>query len=658
MNSLRPPAGAPSWRRRIRGNLAGLLAAVLAGAGASLLVMGAASSLRMDVADILARSSLEHGTSQDIVVVEIDEGTVTVLAEDYGRINEWPREFYGMVLDVLRNAGARRVVFDMLFDVPSAIDPGSDEVFAEIVQQAPDTVMGVNFLEDDVLKLPLPPIERDRLAVPVQGDAAAIPTVEYGHITAPFPDLLAASAAVGVIGLEADPDGVVRRTRPFYRHGGKIFCALGPAALQQWWWTEISDAGRCLARAGGGSASLPLDSKGMLRLRFLGDRQRYLGPSFGRVLGAAFEQADGTPIPTEISEAVRGKVVFIGTSAAGLQDLRVSPVSRWLPGVYLSATAAEDLLHNRWLIETPPAFLLAAALVFAAVGGLCVRMKHWYVSVVATLLLALLIWIAARAAFTHDIWFDPLVPMLSLWIGFTAAGVHRYLTEDYYKRKIRSAWGRYLSPEVIEDLSRRDFEVEGLERGVRKELTVLFSDIIGFTSMSEQMKPEEVVSQLNEYLGVMSDVIRRNRGTLDKYIGDAIMAFWGEPLEDPDHATHAVLAALEMVQSLKDLSARWQAQGKRPFGVGIGINTGPVVVGHFGGAHRNYTVIGDEVNIASRLEGLTRQFHADILVSAATAEAVRDLVLLEHIGEVSVKNREQPVDIYAVKGRCSNEIAP
>ncbi|HHN45965.1 MAG TPA: adenylate/guanylate cyclase domain-containing protein [Planctomycetes bacterium] len=657
MTEVRENRLLPPWRTRLRGGFLGVAVALAAGAAAALLVVSRLETLRLNAADILARSSLENGKSASVVVVEIDEGTLAALGPDYGRMNEWPREFYGMVLNALRTCGARSVAFDILFDAPSPFDPGSDAAFAAAVGKAPDVVLAANFIEGGAVDKTLPGELARRFAVPaeISGTPDAFP--EYPVVITAFNELLAAAAGIGSVRLEADPDGVLRRIHPFYRHQGHLFASFGLAAIRgtEWSAVEVSGNAVALTRPDGSRIPLPVENDGLLRLRFLGGRERYLGPSFAQMLGVAAGIQEGLPIPEELADAVRNKYVLIGVSAAGLYDLKVTPVDRWLPGVYVNATAAENVILNRWLIRSSEKTVLAVSLLLALAGGLAVRMKRWYLGVAAAAALALLLFLSARFAFACDRWFDPAAPFAALWLGFTAAGVHRYLTEDYYKRKIRSAWGRYLSPEVIDELSKRDFELEGLERGVRRELTILFSDIVGFTAMSERLSPEEVVHQLNEYLGVMSDVIRRNNGTLDKYIGDAIMAFWGEPLEDPGHAVNAVNAALDMVDALSRLRERWLAEGKKPFGIGIGVNTGHVVVGHFGGAHRNYTVIGDEVNVASRLEGLTRDFNAEILVSAATAERVKDFVELRHIGEVKVKNRENPVDVYAVVRRKRDE---
>ena len=651
------PAGDSFWgglRRRLRGGWTGLIAGAVVGTLVAGAVLTWGESVRMDAADVMARSSLEKGKSPDITVVEIDEGTLAALANDYGRMMEWPRELYALVLDVLRKAGARRVVFDIIFDAPSSVDPGSDETFASAVRKAPDVALAANFLPGDVVNKPLPESERTRLAVPVDGRLPSDTAPDFATVVTGFEGLLTGAVDIGVTNQEADPDGVMRKIRPFYHHGGEVFAALGLAAVRNLSWKKAGAKGPGLIAKDGVISPLPVDHDGLLRLRFFGDRERYLGPSFARVLGVSFDIQQGAVMPKDFASEFNGKIVFVGVSAAALYDQKVTPISRWLPGVYVNATATEDVLRKRWLVEVPSSVTMILAVLFSAVGALAVRVTKWYAGAGAAVIEAAVVCVIAKMAFNADYLLDPVVPLAALWSGFTAAGVHRYLTEDYMKRKIRQAWGRYLSPEVIEELSKRDFEVEGLERGIRTELTVLFSDIVGFTSMSEKLSPEEVVSQLNEYLGVMSDVIRRNRGTLDKYIGDAIMAFWGEPLEDPEHAKHAVLAAVEMVEVLGSLQERWRKEGKKPFGIGIGINTGHAVVGHFGGAHRNYTVIGDEVNIASRLEGLTRNYDANIIVSKATADAVKDVMELEHIGEVQVKNREKPVDIYAVKGRKRN----
>jgi adenylate cyclase len=243
-------------------------------------------------------------------------------------------------------------------------------------------------------------------------------------------------------------------------------------------------------------------------------------------------------------------------------------------------------------------------------------------------------------------------PLLALSLCYGAVVLYRFMTEEREKRKIKSTMGHYINRQLLEKI----LADPGLLKlgGERKNLSVLFSDIRGFTTISESMKPEEVVPLLNEYLSRMVEVVFRHDGTLDKFIGDAVMAFWGAPVPDEQHPRKAVLCAIEMIEELKALQEKWRREGRPVIEIGIGINTGEMVVGNMGSNQKmEYTVIGDNVNLGSRLEGLNKEYHTRIIVSQATYEAVQDMVEARHLGSVKVKGKTKEVTIYEILGRVS-----
>ncbi|MEW6040639.1 MAG: adenylate/guanylate cyclase domain-containing protein, partial [Elusimicrobiota bacterium] len=240
---------------------------------------------------------------------------------------------------------------------------------------------------------------------------------------------------------------------------------------------------------------------------------------------------------------------------------------------------------------------------------------------------------------------DFLKPGLSIILSFSGVMGYRLLTEEKEKRWIKKTFSYYLSPTVIDELAGNPDKLR--LGGERKILTVLFSDIRNFTTISEKLNPEEVVGILNEYLSAMTDIVFKHSGTLDKFIGDAIMAFWGAPIYSEDHAEKAVECALEMIDKLKELQEEWKRQNKPIIDIGIGINTGEMVVGNLGSHQRmDYTVIGDNVNLGSRLEGLNKQYATHIIISEATNEAIKHKFKSKSLGQVSVKGKEKPVTIF------------
>jgi adenylate cyclase len=272
--------------------------------------------------------------------------------------------------------------------------------------------------------------------------------------------------------------------------------------------------------------------------------------------------------------------------------------------------------------------------------------------------------VAAQYLFVaHGLWIDVVHPMLTILVVFTAVMVLRFMTEERQAKEIRTMFSSYVSPRIVEELIKDP--AKATLGGQRKELTMLFSDVAGFATFSEKHSAEEVVAQLNEYLGAMTEIIFRWNGTLDKFVGDAIVVFWGAPLEQPNHVELAVKCALHMRKRLEELQEKWRAEGKVPFENGIGINTGHAVVGNIGaeGKKMDYTMIGDHVNLAARAEGLTRKFGSPIVITEYTAERLKRLmgteetednfgrirhIDLRKLGSVRVKGKDQPVVVYGL----------
>jgi len=348
--------------------------------------------------------------------------------------------------------------------------------------------------------------------------------------------------------------------------------------------------------------------------------------------------------PTEF----RDKIVLIGTAATGLNDLRSTPLSEIYPGVEILATALDNLKNQSWMRVAPQWLSLAVTLVIlAAIYAAFVRGAHtFHIGVVTLGALALLL-VASYVAMTQRLMLPMFVPVVFGVSLYFACALHEYLQERRERLRAVDYFSRFVNPHVVKDLLAHG----GLSReGESRDITVLFSDIRGFTALSETRKPSEVVSILNRYFGRQVEVIFRHGGCLDKFIGDAIMAFWGAPLDDADHAKHAVMAALEMSQALEEFKRELGELGSS-FDVGIGIHSGPAVVGIIGSENkREYTAIGDTVNLASRIEGLTKGV-ARLLVSEDTVRACTGAFDFADRGSFKVKGREKEVRLYEPSGK-------
>jgi adenylate cyclase len=280
------------------------------------------------------------------------------------------------------------------------------------------------------------------------------------------------------------------------------------------------------------------------------------------------------------------------------------------------------------------------------------------VATLLTLLLTLLFAWLSLAMFARGTWLNVTQPMLGVSLALFSGVAFQFFVEGREKRKMQRLFGQYVSKDVFARLVANP-ELARLG-GERREMTVLFSDIRGFTTVTERGRPEETVQMLNEYFTKMVEVVFKHRGTLDKFVGDMVMALFNAPLDDPDHAEHAVRAALEMIEELQRLNARWKAEGRfATLDIGIGINTGPMIAGNIGSeAIMSYTVIGDAVNLGSRLESLNKQYGTRIIISDATKTQLSGRYLFRPLGDVVVKGKTQPVAIFEVVGRDAGAQAP
>jgi len=437
-------------------------------------------------------------------------------------------------------------------------------------------------------------------------------------IIGPIPTLTVVSHQ-GLANMTVDADGVAR-TVSLWRTGIPTFA------------TQIAQVA-----TGRQDSSLPTH----IRIRYVGPERTIPTYPFTNLL-------DGT-IP---ASDLKDKIILIGATARDLQDYRQTPLGL-MSGVEVQATIVENILHNDFLQTRPVVDILVTLL--AGIAGLAVA---WYLRRILTVLMGtglaiVLVWIGVFIAFNHGLIIDIIMPTVAIIIGASAMMLVRYLATTQERRFIHDTFSRYLAPQVIEAL------IEDPSRirigGERRELTILFSDIRGFTTLSETMGPQELAQFLNRYLGIMTDLILTRRGVIDKYIGDAIMAFWGAPLDDDEHALHGVLSALSMVSGLEEFNAENQTLGLAKIDVGIGLNTGTVTVGNMGSEKRfDYTVIGDEVNLASRLESLTKTYGVNIIVSENVLSAITledrtaHEIVSREIDRVRVKGKHQPVTIFEI----------
>jgi adenylate cyclase len=386
-----------------------------------------------------------------------------------------------------------------------------------------------------------------------------------------------------------------------------------------------------------GSTVIPTDENGVLLLS-------YYGPA------GTFPHIPAVDVLTASSPpAVKDHVVLVGFTAHGLMDVRPTPFDSVMPGVETLATSVANLMEGRGLRQLAGMALVEtiAILLLSLAGPLLLPRVGAIWGTVVALGLAAGVTGLIHLGFRSGVWILLLPPLVALAVGHVGSVTYQVLTEERERRWIKQAFRQYVPPAVVEQIGRDPAKLKF--GGERKTLTVLFSDIRGFTTFSEHHTPEEVVGALQEYLTSLVEVVFHHRGTLDKFIGDATMAFFGAPFDNPDHALQACRAAVEMSDVVVRLNEKWKAEGREPFITGFGIATGEMLVGNFGSSQRfTYTVIGDQVNLGARLESLNKDYETarHIIISQGTYEMVRDHVVARPLGSVTVKGKHQAVDIF------------
>ncbi|GAB4116895.1 MAG: adenylate/guanylate cyclase domain-containing protein [Sideroxydans sp.] len=537
-----------------------------------------------------------------IAIIAIDDKSIAEL----GRY-PWPRKQYALLLEKLKDAQAKAVLFDAFF--PEREDLVNDQAFAAAMKKSGNAVLAELFQYDKEGQ--------------VKGVTRSLP--EFGR----------AAAGSGQINLFPDEDGVNRRVPVLIEAEGKLTPSLGMMAAMLA--LDEKEFSASAFEVSVGARRIPVDEQYAMWINYTGPPGGYPRYSFTDVVHGRVA-----------AELLKGKILFVGATALGVYDMRVTPFHGNTPGVEIHATVADNIISDRFIRQGGPEALLdifSIVLLGVLAYFLTTRLKLYGAIPATAVLLALYLWFA-YALFESGHWINIIYPTLSAVLALLVGGSFRYLVLERSAREMRSMFSSYLSPKLVARLEKNpDAARIG---GDSKEVTVLFTDIKGFTSFSESHSPQVVVSRLNEYLGAMVQVIEQHDGTIDKFIGDAIMAYWGAPLSQPDHARLAMSCVAAMAERLAALQEQWASAGVEGFSMRGGLNSGEVVAGNvgFAGKKMEYTVIGDTVNLASRLEGTAKYYGITWLVGESTYRLAPEACPYRELDKIRVVGKHVPVTIY------------
>ena len=603
-----------------------------------------------------------------VVIVDIDEASLREIGQW-----PWPRTVIADLITRLRAAGAVAVGFDVIFAEPDRMSPAvaagsfrgldaetreklaalpsNDAVLAEAIKRVGGIIVGETGAAQAA-----PRAEGEN--APQTGFAIVGPNPRPFLVTFPgllrnIPPIEQAAAGRGMFSIDPEPDGIVRRVPVVMEAQGQLAPALTMEMLR-----VVSRAGAILIRADQAGVKtvavpgleVPTDGRGRFWVYF---NKRDPARSV-----SATDVLNGRVAP----DRLRGRLVLIGTSATGLLDIKTTPVQPDMPGVEVHAQILENILTKSLLAS--PGYAIGAEIIAAVVFGLAIivaapMLPAAIVVALGAALIAGLIGISWYFFVEHHLLIDFTYPLISCWLIYLVLTFVNYFREQQQRQQIRSAFGFYLSPPLVEQLARSPEKL--VLGGEERRMTILFSDVRGFTTISEHYKddPQGLTQLMNQFLTPLTNAIIERKGTIDKYIGDAIMAFWNAPVDDDEHEANACDAALEMLARAEVLNGELKREAEAsggvymPLRIGIGLNSGPCVVGNMGSDFRfNYSVLGDTVNLASRLESRTKDYRLSLVIGSRTAERAKEKFATMEIDLIQVKGKKQPELVFTVLGRA------
>lgn len=581
------------------------------------------------------------------------DNRVAIIAIDTKSVNElgrwpWDRKLMAKLIDNLKAYGAKTICLDIVFSETST--PESDKALAESIKKAGNVITGYFFRQEDEKQSDesLNILKESRIKVlRIKDNVTEIPVVTFPTVETNIPIIARSSYASGFFNVIHDRDGIIRTANLLVLFNGDIYPSLPLSGLKNYLGNEIF-LDVAVYGIGGlytGEKRIPVDESGRLTLN-------YYGPQGSFRTIPAVDVIKNRLVP----ESLKDMFVFVGPTETGIADVRATPLDPTLPGVEIHATLISNILQNNFLYRN--AMVIALEIIFICIFPLFLAISFTFIKRIVTAL-AFFIVTMGIFIFVDYILFKNMFlnttliyPILSISITYLGSEAYKNLVEERHSRFLKKAFSSYVSPALVGQIIKNpDMLKLG---GEKRKITVLFSDIRSFTTISERLTPEELVLLLNRYMGPMTDILLAKKGTLDKYIGDAIMAIYNAPITVENHSIMACETALGMLDKLKEINEGFKKRGLIEIDIGIGINTGDAIVGNMGSDVRfDYTAIGDTVNLASRLEGMNRVYKTHAIVSEFTVDNILELKGTEshrfyfrELDLIRVKGKEKPVKIY------------
>ena len=605
--------------------------------------------------DTIIKLATNKKGSESIVNVVIDDVSI----KEIGQI-PWDKTLYAQMFNYIENSGAKAIVFDAILTTQN--NPKEDNLFLEEIKKYENLTAGINFSKNENIEN-----HEDNLKYLEQNFALKLndkrtgnfkENTKYTGFQEMFPGYIENLYSVGAVNTTLDNDGMVRAFEPFIYMKNKYYASLPLAVylkLNNYKYIDLYDNYYKVYSDRGLIGKFPLQRTKNSSIQLI----KWLAP-FDNSSWMAHEQIKASDVIKSERNIINGetpiipqgkfkdKIVVVGATANVLYDLKIIPLTVNMPGSAIQATIIDNLFTQNSLVRINHFLNIIIMLVFCAIILILICSLTPIVSIIGTLLTGFFYFYITLFAYSQGFALNIITP----YIFFVATAIftysYKFSIEDYKKEKLKKAMTKYINTNVVNDIIKNtDGDVK--LGGKKTEVTILIADIRGFTRFSEKLEPDEVTNLLNEYFGLMIPVIEQYNGTVNKFIGDAILAVFNEPVKDKNHPQNAILCATKMLSTVQTIRKKWKSEGKPNIGISIGINTGTAFIGNIGTPnHLEYTVIGDTVNVASRIEAQNRQFNTQILISESTYEYAKDMVDVIKISSVPIRGREKHIDIYEI----------